>query len=271
MGIYIFDASFLYEQLLDDAERADSTHDFGKDLIPFLVNSGAEVYAHDFHGSCVNMTNGARTGATSVPWMRTTRRTSILRRSRPSSTSTTTTGRCGTYQEQIPPAKFVFDDPDRRGAAIDSLVSGGCIVSGSHVRRSILFTNVRVHNHCLVEDSVVLPGAEIGPSAVVKNAIIDKRCRIPEGMTIGIDPLADARRFEVTEKGRVLVVPEMLERLERQATRSDGITTGEFPTLAGVVPPLHRQSSSRARHPPRWPGTQAHRFQTARSRFSSLE
>ena len=96
---------------------------------------------------------------------------------------------------------------------MDSIVSGGCIVSGSTVRRSILFTNVRIHNHCRIEDSVVLPGAEIGPHAVVRNAIIDKRCRIPEGMSIGVDLALDRKRFEVTEKGRVLVVPDMLEKV----------------------------------------------------------
>ena len=115
-----------------------------------------------------------------------------------------------TYQEQNPPAKFVFDEADRRGAAIDSIVSGGCIVSGSTVKRSLLFTNVRVHNHCRIEDSVILGSCQIGPDAVVRNAVIDKYCLIPQGMRIGVDIEEDRRRFHVTEKGRVLVVPEML-------------------------------------------------------------
>ncbi len=115
-----------------------------------------------------------------------------------------------TFQEQNPPAKFVFDDDSCRGMAVDSIISGGCIVSGSTVRRSLLFTNVRVHNHCTIEDSVVLPNAEIGPGAIVRNAVIDKHCRIPEGMRIGLDLEHDRKRFRVTEKGRVLVVPEML-------------------------------------------------------------
>jgi glucose-1-phosphate adenylyltransferase len=210
MGIYIFDASFLYEQLMDDAERADSSHDFGKDLIPFLVNSGAEVYAHDFHGSCVNMTNGR-------PYWRDVGTVDAYYEANLDLTSVTPELNLydhgwpvWTYQEQIPPAKFVFDDPDRRGAAYDSIVSGGCIISGSTVRRSLLFTNVRVHNHSRIEDSVILPHAEIGPDAHVRNAIIDKHCRIPTGMRIGFDPVEDAKRFHVTEKGRVLVVPEML-------------------------------------------------------------
>ena len=210
MGIYIFDASFLYEQLMDDAEREDSTHDFGKDLIPFLVNSGAEVYAHDFHGSCVNMTNGR-------PYWRDVGTVDAYYEANLDLTSVTPELNLydhgwpvWTYQEQIPPAKFVFDDPDRRGAAYDSIVSGGCIISGSTVRRSLLFTNVRVHNHSRIEDSVILPHAEIGPDAHVRNAIIDKHCRIPTGMRIGFDAKEDAARFHVTEKGRVLVVPEML-------------------------------------------------------------
>ena len=143
----------------------------------------------------------------------------------------------------MPPAKFVFDDPDRRGAAIDSLVSGGCIISGSMVKRSILFTNVRVHNHCRIEDSVVLPGCEIGPYAVVRNAILDKRCRIPEGMTIGVDPIADQQRFEVTEKGRVLVVPDMLEKILITGTRDAAVTTGQFVApgvIAGSAVAAHR-------------------------------
>ena len=94
--------------------------------------------------------------------------------------------------------------------AVDSMVSGGCIVSGATVKRSLLSNNVVVHDRSLVEDSVILPGAQIGPSAVVKGAIVDKRCRIPAGMRIGIDLDEDRKRFHVTEKGRVLVVPEML-------------------------------------------------------------
>ena len=210
MGIYIFDAQFLFEQLAEDAVIKDSCHDFGKDIIPRLVQGGAEIYAHDFHGSCVNMTNG-------VPYWRDVGTVDAyfeanmdLTQVVPQLNLYDKAWPIWTYQEQVAPAKFVFDDPDRRGAAYDSIVSGGCIVSGSTVRRSILFTSVRVHNHCRIEDSVILPGAEIGPDAWVRNAIVDKRCRIPEGMRIGYDRAEDERRFHVTEKGRVLVVPEML-------------------------------------------------------------
>jgi glucose-1-phosphate adenylyltransferase len=210
MGIYIFDASFLYQQLLEDAAIGDSCHDFGKDIIPGLVRRGLDVYAHDFHGSCVNMTNGKPywrdVGTLDAFWEANMDLTRVV----PELNLYDKHWPIWTYQEQNPPAKFVFDDADRRGAAIDSIVSGGCIVSGSTVRRSLLFTNVRVHSHCRVEDSVILPGCEIGPTAIVRNAIIDKRCRIPEGMEIGVNLDLDRERFHVTEKGRVLVVPEML-------------------------------------------------------------
>ena len=213
MGIYIFDAKFLYEQLQDDALMKDSCHDFGKDIIPRLVASGAEVYAHDFYGSCVNMTDGKPywrdVGTVDAYFEANIDLTSVV----PQLNLYDKGWPIWTYQEQNPPAKFVFDEADRRGAAIDSIVSGGCIVSGSTVKRSLLFTNVRVLDHCRIEDSVILPGCEIGPSAVVKNAILDKRCRIPDGMQIGVDRAADEARFHITEKGRVLVVPSMLEAL----------------------------------------------------------
>jgi glucose-1-phosphate adenylyltransferase len=213
MGIYIFDAKFLFQQLTEDALKRDSCHDFGKDIIPNLVASSAEIYAHDFFGSCVNMTNGVPywrdAGTLDAYFEANIDLTSVV----PQLNLYDKDWPIWTYQEQNPPAKFVFDEADRRGAAIDSIVSGGCIVSGSTVKRSLLFTNVRVLDHCRIEDSVILPGCEIGPSAIVKNAILDKRCKIPDGMQIGIDREADAQRFHVTEKGRVLVVPEMLEAL----------------------------------------------------------
>ena len=210
MGVYIFDSAFLSEALREDAELKDSSHDFGKDIIPRMVASGHDVYAHDFHGSCVNMTDGRPywrdVGTVDAYWEANMDLTQVV----PQLNLYDSNWPIWTYQEQIPPAKFVFDDPDRRGCAVDSIVSGGCIVSGSTVKRSLLFTNVRVYNHSRVEDSVILPGAEIGPDAVVRNAVIDKHCKIPEGMRIGIDLDEDRKRFHVTDKGRVLVVPEML-------------------------------------------------------------
>jgi glucose-1-phosphate adenylyltransferase len=210
MGVYVFDAAFLYEQLILDADLTDSCHDFGTDMIPRLVREGEEIHAHDFAQSCVNMANGQPywrdVGTIDAFFEANIDLTRVL----PELNLYDDAWPIWTFQEQIPPAKFVFDDDTRRGSAIDSIVSGGCIVSGSTVRRSLLFTNVRVHNYCTIEDSVILSNAEIGPRAVVRNAIIDKHCRIPEGMTIGVDPAADRARFHVTEKGRILVVPEML-------------------------------------------------------------
>jgi len=210
MGVYVFDAQFLYQHLVEDAEDAQSSHDFGKDIIPGLLREKIPSYSHNFASSCVNMTDGTpywRDVGTidayyeaNIDLTHVVRELNLYDKSWP----------IWTYQEQIPPAKFVFDDEEMRGTAIDSIVSGGCIISGSTVRRSLLFTSVRVYNHSTIEDSVILPNAEIGPSATVRNAVIDKHCRIPEGMQIGVDPAEDRRRFHVTEKGRILVVPEML-------------------------------------------------------------
>jgi glucose-1-phosphate adenylyltransferase len=115
-----------------------------------------------------------------------------------------------THQEQLPPAKFVFDLEDRRGAAIDSMVSGGCIVSGSTLKNSILFSNVRVHSYCDITDAVVLPEVTIGRRARLKRVVVDQGCRIPEGLVAGFDPVEDRKRFHVTEKGITLITPGML-------------------------------------------------------------
>jgi glucose-1-phosphate adenylyltransferase len=210
MGVYVFDAKFLYEQLQADAEDPDSGHDFGKDIIPRLVREGAEVFAHDFNHSCVNMADGEAywrdVGTVDAYYEANLDLTRVV----PQLNLYDRAWPVWTCQEQLPPAKFVFDDDYRRGSAVDSIISGGCIVSGSTVRRSLLSNNVQLYDHCLVEDSVILPNVEIGPSAVVRNAVIDKHCRIPDGMQIGVDLELDRQRFHVTEKGRVLVVPEML-------------------------------------------------------------
>ncbi|MCL2636286.1 MAG: glucose-1-phosphate adenylyltransferase, partial [Betaproteobacteria bacterium] len=115
-----------------------------------------------------------------------------------------------TYQEQLPPAKFVFDDEDRRGQAIDSLVSGGCIISGAEVKRSLLFSSVYVHSWASISDTVILPGVDVGRHAVLRRCVIDKSARIPAGMQIGVDPEEDRKRFYVSPRGIVLVTAEML-------------------------------------------------------------
>jgi glucose-1-phosphate adenylyltransferase len=120
-----------------------------------------------------------------------------------------------TYQEQLPPAKFVFDDEDRRGAAIDSMVSGGCIISGSRVSNSLLFSNVRVHDYSTVDHSVILPRVRVGERCTIHRAIIDSGSAIPDGLQIGVDAAADAEHFYVTENGVTLVTSNMLRALQR--------------------------------------------------------
>jgi glucose-1-phosphate adenylyltransferase len=210
MGIYVFNASFLYEQLFRDAEDSSSSHDFGKDIIPRLVKEGSAVYAHRFAESCVNMVEGVPywrdVGTIDAYWEANIALTKVT----PDLNLYDKDWPIWTHQEQLPPAKFVFDDDDRRGMAIDSMVSGGCIISGSLVKRSLLFSNVHVHEHCTIEDSVILPEVDIGTGVVLKHAIVDKYCKLPQGLAVGIDPAEDRKRFHVTEKGITLIVPEML-------------------------------------------------------------
>jgi glucose-1-phosphate adenylyltransferase len=209
MGIYVFNAKFLYEQLVRDAGETKSSHDFGKDIIPYLVPR-YRVYAHRFVDSCVGM-------AAQVPYWRDVGTVDSfweanmeLTRVDPDLNLYDKDWPIWTYQEQLPPAKFVFDDDDRRGQAIDSLVSGGCIISGATLRRSLLFSDVRVDDYALLEDTVVLPSAKIGARAKLRRAVIDKRCQIPEGLEVGFDAAKDRTRFHVTSRGITLVTPEML-------------------------------------------------------------
>jgi len=210
MGIYACDAQFLYEQLLRDAEDQSSSHDFGKDLIPRLIREGIPVHVHRFAESCVNMTGGVPywrdVGTVDAYWEANIALTAVI----PDLNLYDKDWPIWTYQEQLPPAKFVFDEPHRRGMAIDSMVSGGCIISGSLVKRSLLFNNVHVHDYCTIEDSVILPDVDVGPRTILKHAVVDKYCKLPPGFTAGIDPVEDRKRFYVTEKGITLIVPEML-------------------------------------------------------------
>jgi glucose-1-phosphate adenylyltransferase len=210
MGIYAFDAAFLYDALVRDADDAESSHDFGRDLLPRLLRQGARVCAHDFASSCININNGIPywrdVGTVDAFWEANIALTRVL----PELNLYATDWPIWTYQEQLPPAKFVFDDDDRRGTAIDSIVASGCIISGATVRRSLLFSNVHVHDFCTVEDSVLLPGVDVGRRCMLKKAVIDKHCRVPEGLAVGFDPGEDRRRFHVTRSGITLVIPEML-------------------------------------------------------------
>lgn len=213
MGIYIFNAGFLFDHLRRDASAEETTHDFGRDMLPFLVGK-CRMYAHRFSDSCVMNEAGNEAywrdvGTLDAYWKANMDLTTVT----PALNLYDTNWPIWTYQEQSPSAKFVFDDDDRRGMAVDSLVSAGCIISGGTVRRSFLFNNVRVTSYCLVEDSVVLPNTVIGRNAVVKKALIDGNCLIPEGMEIGMDMELDAKRFHLTEGGIVLVTKPMLEKL----------------------------------------------------------
>ena len=209
MGVYVFNAGFLFDQLIRDGEEATSSHDFGKDLIPHAVRHH-RVFAHDFAESCLGSEEGRPywrdVGTVDAYWAANMDIISVT----PELNLYDDNWPIWTYQEQLPPAKFVFDDEDRRGMAVDSMTSGDCIISGAVVRRSLLFSSVRIEERSLVEDSVILPKVRIGRNVVIKRASLDKRCRIPDGMRIGVDREEDARRFHVTEKGIVLVTPEML-------------------------------------------------------------
>jgi glucose-1-phosphate adenylyltransferase len=210
MGIYVFNAPFLFEELVRDADDPRSSHDFGRDIIPRLVERGYGVYAHPFADSCVNMSEGRPywrdVGTVDAYWeanmelVKVTPDLNLYDKDWP----------IWTWQVQLPPAKFVFDDDGRRGMAVDSMVSGGCLISGSSVRRSLLFSDVHVHSYCAIEDAVVLPNVDIGRHCVLKRVVIDKYCQIPPGTKIGVDRAEDRRRFHVTDKGIVLVTPEHL-------------------------------------------------------------
>jgi len=210
MGIYAFEASFLYEELRADARDPSSGHDFGKDLLPRLVRLGVPVHAHRFRESCVNMVRGQPywrdVGTVDAYWEANLDLTQVV----PDLNMYDQDWPIWTCQEQLPPAKFVFDDDERRGYALDSLVSGGCIISGSKLKRSLLFSNVHVHSYCTIEDSVILPNVDIGRGVVLKRAVVDKDCRLPPGLAVGVDPAEDRRRFHVTPKGVTLITPQML-------------------------------------------------------------
>jgi glucose-1-phosphate adenylyltransferase len=209
MGIYVFNAEFLYEQLIRDADDPRSTHDFGKDIIPHIMPR-YRVFAQPFADSCVGMTGTVPywrdVGTIDAFWEANMELTKVL----PELNMYDTEWPIWTHQAQLPPAKFVFDDDARRGMAVDSMVSGGDVISGAVVRRSLLFSNVRVNSYSLVEDSVILPDVDIGRRATLKKVVMDKNCRIPEGMVVGVNPEEDRRRFYVTEKGVTLITPEML-------------------------------------------------------------
>lgn len=209
MGIYVFNAKFLYEQLIRDAGDSKSSHDFGGDIIPYIIKK-YKVQAHRFTDSCVGAKNGnfywRDVGTIDAYWEANMELTKVI----PELNLYDRDWPIWTYQEQLPPAKFVFNDEGRTGKATDSLVSGGCLISGSCVTNSVLFSDVRIHSYCDINGAVVLPKVTINRHAVLKNVVIDRGCVIPEGMQIGVDLALDAKRFYVSERGIVLVTPDML-------------------------------------------------------------
>jgi len=209
MGNYLFNTEFLYEQLIKDADDPNSEHDFGKNMIPSIIDE-YKIQAFPFR----DMDTGERAywrdvGTLDAFWEANLELINVS----PELNLYDNSWPILTHQAQMPPAKFVFDRDDRRGIAIDSMVSGGCVISGSLVRHSLLFSNVRVHSYSEITDSVILPEVEIGRNVRIRKAIIDRGCTIAEGTVIGEDHDQDRERgFRVTDKGVVLVTPDMLHQ-----------------------------------------------------------
>ncbi len=209
MGIYVFNAAFLFEQLERDANDPHSSHDFGKDLIPHCVQH-YRTFAHSFSDSHVGEVGKPcywrDVGTLDAYWeanmdlVHVTPQLNLYDNHWP----------IWTWQQQLPSAKFVFDYDARRGMALDSMVSGGCIVSGATVRSSLLFSGVRVDSHSLIEDSIVLPNVHVANNCILKRCIIDSACEIPAGTRIGVDTEEDRQHFRVTASGLTLVTREAL-------------------------------------------------------------
>jgi glucose-1-phosphate adenylyltransferase len=215
MGIYVFNTEFLFNLLRQDAEDNSSSHDFGKDIIPYVVKNGKAV-AHRFAKSCV------RSSLEQVPYWRDVGTVDAYWEANLDLCDTVPTldlydrsWPIWTHGEVVPPAKFVHDDNMRRGMAVSSLVSGGCIVSGSYLRRSLLFTGVHVHSFSTIEEAVVLPYVEIDQRVRLKKVVIDRGVKIPTGLVVGDDPELDAKRFRRTDSGICLITQPMIDRLAK--------------------------------------------------------
>jgi glucose-1-phosphate adenylyltransferase len=213
MGIYIFNTEFLFDRLIEDAANPASSHDFGKDIIPALVQGG-RAYAHHFSRSAV------RSGARAEPYWRDVGTLDAYFEANLDLTSTTPDldlydreWPVWTYSEMTAPAKFVHDEDGRRGMAVSSLVSGDCIVSGAQLDRSLLFTGVRVNSYSSISNAVILPRVEIGRRAQLANVVIDRGVQIPEGLVVGEDPVVDAQRFRRSENGVCLITQPMIDAL----------------------------------------------------------
>jgi len=213
MGIYVFETKFLFDELRRDAEDPESEHDFGKNIIPRIVEAGKAV-AHPFERSCVRSRDEKSSywrdvGTLDAYYAANIDLTDVV----PELDLYDNDWPIWTYSTMAAPAKFVHDEPGRRGLAISSVVSGGCIVSGAALRRTMLFTGVRVHSYASVEGAVILPDAEIGRGARLRNVIIERGTKIPEGLQVGWDPDLDAQRFRVTSKGVCMINQRMIDAI----------------------------------------------------------
>jgi glucose-1-phosphate adenylyltransferase len=213
MGIYVFDAEYLYKVLEDDLANPASSHDFGKDVIPRIVTEGRAL-AHPFGMSCIVNPNGAPpywrdVGTIDAFWAANLDLASI----NPELDIYDTEWPIWTYQRQLPPAKFIPDRNGSHGLTVNTIVSGGCIISGAQVANSVFFSSVRVHSFCSIDQAVVLPHVTVERSCRLSKVVIDRGCTLPEGLVVGEDAAADAARFERTEGGVVLITRDMLARL----------------------------------------------------------
>ena len=206
MGIYVFSTQVLFRQLRASWENPATDHDFGRNIIPDALDSCKVCAFHFSDGETGDNSYWRDVGTIDALWRANLELIGVS----PELNLYDRNWPIWTYQAQVPPAKFVFDDDNRRGMAVDSMVAGGSIVSGSQLRHSLLFSHVRVHSYCEIEDTVLFPQVDIGRHCTIRRALIDRGCRIPAHTTIGCDPEADRARFRVTEEGVVLVTREML-------------------------------------------------------------
>jgi glucose-1-phosphate adenylyltransferase len=214
MGIYVFHTRKLMELLRRDAEDPNSSRDFGKDIIPYLVENGKAV-AHRFGNSCVRSSTEATpywrdVGTIDAYWSANIDLTDVI----PELDLYDTHWPIWTYAEIKPPAKFVHDEDGRRGVAVSSLISGDCIVSGARLSRSLLFTGVRVNSFSSLEEAVLMPDTYVSRNVKISKAVVDRGVRIPEGLVVGEDPELDARRFRRTESGICLITQKMIDQLD---------------------------------------------------------
>ncbi len=205
MGIYIFSTSHLYASLVADSENDNSSHDFGKDIVPKCISS-CNAYAYPFNNKDGSTAYWRDVGTLDSYWAANMELCSV----EPQLNLYSRDWPIWTYQTQHPPAKFIFDGENTQGKAIDSLVSGGCIISGARVKRSVIFFATQIERGSVIKDSVILPKVSIGDNCRITRAVIDKACIIEDGTVIGEDLELDRKRFHVTEGGIVLVTPEML-------------------------------------------------------------